>query len=245
MFNPTRTSSERMRGIVLISFLALLVSCAKSVVQVPVKQPVVAKVQPVLKEVQVTLKNITAQDLQENLTLRDELLMQVSVVRIVGEQVFPVDSKIIYLGKLAQGQQILLDTVGLKKANIQPGERIGVQLALWELDDYAKDQAFIHQVNQVGGLMQIPMALLEWSSLSNPVSWFIWGARLGSFGLDWWAKRDLRDLLGVSEVQWAYEDMSKGNWVRYKRGNWKGGQRGLGAYQYGFGYEIRVKDSFR
>jgi len=234
-----------MRGIVLISFLALLFSCAKPVVQVPVQQPIVAQVQPISKEVQVTLKHITAQDIQENLTLRDELLIQVAVVRIVGEQVFPVDSKILYLGKVAQGQQILLDTVGLKKAIIQPGERVGVQLSLWEIDDYSKDQAFIHQINQVSGLMQIPMALLEWSSLSNPVSWFIWGARLGSFGLDWWAKRDLKDLLGVSEVQWAYDDMSKGNLVRYKRGNWKGGQRGLSAYQYGFGYEIRVKDSFR
>jgi hypothetical protein len=234
-----------MRGIVLISFLALVVSCAKPVVQVSVHQPVVAQVLPVAKEAQVKLKNITAQDLQENLTLRDELLVQVSIVRIVGEQVFPVDVHLVYLGKVAEGQRIELDTVRLKMVRIQPGERFGVQLALWELDDYAKDQAFIHQVNQVSGLMQIPMALLDWSSLSNPVSWFIWGARLGSFGLDWWAKRDLKDLLGVSEVQWAYEDMSKGNLVRYKRGNWKGGQRGLGAYQYGFGYEIRVKDSFR
>ena len=234
-----------MRIILVLVSAAMLWSCAKPIVKAPVAQTPVSPVRPVSKEVQLHLKSITAHDLQENLTMRDELLIQVAVVRIVGDQVFPVETKMLYLGRVAQGQQILLDTVGLKSATIQPGERVGIQLSLWEVDDYAKDQAFVHQLNQVGGLVQIPMALLEWSSLTNPVGWFIWGARLGSIGLDWWAKRDLKDLLGVSEVQWAYADMSKGNLVRYKRGNWKGGKRGLGAYHYGFSYEIRVKDSFR
>lgn len=245
MPNTARTSSERMRLILVFFSVVFLWSCAKSISQLPVNQVTDLTVQPVAKEVKLSLKSITAYDLQENLTLRDELMVQIAIVRIVGETVFSESSKWVYVGSVAQGQQISLDTVQLKSAVIRPGERVGVQVSLWELDDYSKDQSFVHQLNQVSGLVQIPITLLEWSSFSNPLSWFIWGARIGSVGLDWWAKRDVKDLLGVSEVQWDYVDMPIGKLARFKRGTWKGGKRGLGAYQYGFAYEIRVNDSLR
>lgn len=245
MPNTARTSSERMRLILVFFSVVILWSCAKSISQLPVNQVTDLTVQPVAKEVKLSLKSIIAYDLQENLTLRDELMVQIAIVRIVGETVFPESSKWVYVGSVAQGQQISLDTVQLKSAVIRPGERVGVQVSLWELDDYSKDQSFVHQLNQVSGLVQIPITLLEWSSFSNPLSWFIWGARIGSVGLDWWAKRDVKDLLGVSEVQWDYVDMPIGKLARFKRGTWKGGKRGLGAYQYGFAYEIRVNDSLR
>ncbi len=234
-----------MRVILVLLSVALLWSCAKPIVKMPSTQMPLSQVKPVSKEVQLHLKSITAHDVQENSTLREEIIDQVAQVRIVGETVYPENSKWVYVGSVSQGQQITLDTVQLKSVILRPGERVGIQVSLWELDDYSKDQAFVHQLNQVSGLVQIPMTLMEWSSFSNPVSWFIWGARLGSVGLDWWAKRDGKDLLGVSEVQWDYADMSKGHSVRYKRGNWKAGKRGLGANQYGFSYEIHVNDSLR
>lgn len=234
-----------MRIILVLVSVALLWSCAKPIVKAPVGQSPIPRAQAVSKEVQLQLKSLTAHDLQENVTLRDELIVQVAIVKIQGETVFPESLKWVYVGSVAQGAEVKLDTIQLKSVLIRPGERVGVQVSLWELDDYSKDQAFIHQLNQVSGLVQIPLTLMEWSSFSNPVSWFIWGARLGSIGLDWWAKRDGKDLLGVSEIQWDYADMSKGRSVRYKRGNWKGGKRGLGAYQYGFSYEIHVNDSPR
>lgn len=234
-----------MRIILVLVSVALLWSCAKPIVKAPVGQSPIPRAQAVSKEVQLQLKSLTAHDLQENVTLRDELIVQVAIVKIQGETVFPESLKWVYVGSVAQGAEVKLDTIQLKSVLIRPGERVGVQVSLWELDDYSKDQAFIHQLNQVSGLVQIPLTLMEWSSFSNPVSWFIWGARLGSIGLDWWAKRDGKDLLGVSEIQWDYADMSKGRSVRYKRGNWKGGKRGLGAYQYGFSYEIHVNDSLR
>ncbi len=245
MPNPAGTSSKRMRVILVLLSVAIVWSCAKTSSTVPrvVEQKV--SVTPANKDVQLQMKTITAYDLQENVTLRDEILVQVAVVRIVGDAVYPESSRFVYVGSVAQGQQISLDSIRIKPVTIAAGERVGVQVYLWELDDYAKDQAFIHQLNQVSGLVQIPMTLMEWSSFSNPLSWFIWGARLGSVGLDWWAKRDGKDLLGVSEVQWDYADMSKGKSVRFKRGTWKGGKKGLGAYQYGFSYEIRVNDSLR
>jgi hypothetical protein len=146
-----------MRVILVFLSVVFLWSCAKSVTQLPVNQAIDVRIQPVEKEVKLDLKSITAHDLQENITLRDELLVQIAIVRIVGETVFPESSKWVYVGSVAQGQQISLDTVQLKSAVIRPGERVGVQVSLWELDDYSKDQAFIHQLNQVSGLVQIPM----------------------------------------------------------------------------------------
>ncbi len=234
-----------MRVILFFVAICTIWSCAKPLTPAVTSLPVTPKTQPVTKEIQLHLKSMIAHDLQENVTFRDELLIQVNQVKIIGEKVYPAGTRWIYVGSVGQGQEIKLDTVKMQAVLIRPEERLGIQVSLWELDDYSKDQAFIHQLNQVSGLVQIPLTLLEWSSISNPVSWFLWGARFGSVGLDWWAKRDGKDLLGVSEVQWDYSAMSKGKSVRFKRGNWKGGKRGLGAYHYGFSYEIRVNDSTR
>jgi hypothetical protein len=70
----------------------------------------------------------------------------------------------------------------------------------------------------------------------------MWGTRIGSVGLEYWAKQDGRDLLGVSELQWDWSVLPKGKVTRYKRGNWKGGKRGLNTFQYSYSYEIHVNE---
>ena len=110
------------------------------------------------------------------------------------------------------------------------------------LRDGAHGRAQFLPVNQVGGFLQIPIYMMEWSSVSNPLSWFLWGSRIGAWGLDWLAQVDHNDLLGVSEITWDWNDLPANMATRYKRGNWKGGKRGVNAYIYSFGYQIKVKD---
>ncbi|MEN9959445.1 MAG: hypothetical protein RLZZ474_1689 [Bacteroidota bacterium] len=194
------------------------------------------------RQVHVQLASISAYDIQENLNLKDELWVEYNVVAIKEGKILRMESASRFLGGIQQGGKITLDSIPALRILLNPGEQLGVQVSLWELDDYSKDQHLLKQVNQWGGMLQIPMMLVEWSSVSNPVSWFLWGARLGSIGLDYWSKQDGRDLLGVSELQWEWSEIKKGKLTRFKRGNWKGGRAGFNAYQYGYAYRVHVNE---
>ena len=233
-----------MRISILFCFVIFMFGCRKPVL-IPAAKPEIALTKPNIpkpKTISLSMESITATDLQENLSFQDELIIQYSLARILGDQVKQVETVTGYIGKIHQGEKIKLDTCKRLQMVLQAGERLGVQVSVWEVDDYTKDQKLLRSVNQWGGLLQIPMTLLEWSSFNNPVSWFLWGARIGGFGLDWMAKRDVHDLIGVSEIQWDWADLPKGNSTRFKRGKWTGGQRGISAYSYGFAYQIHVND---
>ncbi len=188
------------------------------------------------------LGDLKAYNIQENLSNKDELWIEYNLVAIKAGKILRVETASRFLGGIKQNERIELDSIPSLNLLLNPGEQMGVQVSLWELDDYTKDQHLLKQVNQWGGMLQIPMMLVEWSSASNPVSWFLWGARLGSIGLDYWSKQDGRDLLGVSELQWDWSSLPKGRSIRFKRGNWKGGRKGLNAYQYGYSYQIAINE---
>jgi len=223
-------------------FLSLM-GCGRKAVQnalISQQATVIHEIKP--RQVNLQLATITAYDIQENVNLKDELWMEYNIVAIKDGKILRLETASRYVGSVRQGQKISLDSIPPLNIGLNPGEQIGVQVSLWELDDYTKDVYLLKQENHWGGMLQVPLMLVEWSALSNPVSWFLWGARLGSIGLDYWSKQDGRDLIGVSELQWDWEALPKGKSTRFKRGNWKGGRSGLNAYQYGFSYRIHVNE---
>lgn len=227
-----------------IYFLAFLLSvaCRRANVSSPVQTNPVVITKEKAREMSLQLASITAYDIQENVNLKDELWVEYNLVAIKEGQILRMETASRFLGGVRQGDKIALDTIPALRIRLNPGEQLGLQVSLWELDDYTKDQHLLNQVNQWGGMLQVPMMLVEWSSVSNPISWFLWGARLSSLGLHYWSKQDGRDLLGVSELQWDWAALPKGKSTRFKRGNWKGGKAGLGAYQYGYAYRIHVNE---
>lgn len=227
--------------IYLLALLSMM-SCRRNVV--PHTLPSQSVLKPVDKPRQVNLQltSITAYNIQESVNLKDELWVEYNIVAIKDGKILRLETASRYLGAVRQGQQIALDSIPPLNMSLNPGEQIGVQVSMWELDDYSKDVNLLKQVNHWGGMLQVPLMLVEWSALSNPVSWFLWSTRLGSIGLDYWSRQDGRDLIGVSELQWDWSALPKGKSSRFKRGNWKGGRSGLNAYQYGFSYRINVNE---
>lgn len=219
-----------------------MVACQRTVAPTPAiqKNPVAIMEQP--REISLHLKAIKATDLQENISFQDELWIEFNVVAIQSGKIIRAETASRFLGGIKQGAKINLDSIPPVKIKLNPGEQVGIQVSLWELDDYTKDQKLLHQVNRWGGMLQVPLMILDWSAVSNPVSWFMWGTRIGSVGLDYWAKQDGRDLIGVSEVQWDWSGLPKGKVTRFKRGNWKGGKAGLNTFQYSYSYEIHVNE---
>lgn len=209
---------------------------------VPINQVKSQSTQIRKKHVELSLQSMKAIDIQEQLTGHDELFVAYQIGIIERDSLIYSQINTVYVGNAKQGQVLPLDTMAHLSVELKPGQTLGIQVALWEVDDYQKMQKFMRQVNHVGGFLQVPIHMLEWSSVSNPLAWFLWGSRVSGWGLDWLAQVDRNDLIGVSEIRWNWDEIPSKNATRFKRGNWKGGKRGLNEYVYSFAYQIKVKD---
>ena len=200
------------------------------------------KVQYISKQVDLQLKPLIAHDIQENLTQFDELFVTYSLSVVEKDSVVKAAQGTQYLGKVKKGANLSLDSIPGLRLDLKEGQKLGIQIALWEIDDYSKSQKFLNKVGMYSSALQIPLTFIEWSSASNPLGWFLWGTRLGSMGLDFLATLDRDDLLGISEGVWTWDDLSLQNRPRIKRIQWKGKDSAINSFHYEFGYEIKVKD---
>jgi len=200
------------------------------------------KIQLKRKQIDLKLQALTAHDIQENLTLHDELLISYSLIVVEKDSVVKAARGTHYLGNVKKGAKISLDTLKVLRVELQEGQKIGIQLALWEIDDYTKSQKFLNKVSNYSDALRIPIAFMEWSSVTNPLGWFLWGTRLSSMGLSFLATLDQDDLMGISEVTWTWDDLTLLNRPKFKRIHWKGKDSKLNSFHYEFGYEIMVKD---
>jgi hypothetical protein len=231
-----------MRNYLFIFLLISFVACRQKTIPLPMSQPKPVQILEKPREVSLELAAFKAYDIQENLSLHDELWVEYNLVAIKSGRILRLETSSRYLGKIKQGASVELDSIPALRLQLNPGEQLGVQVSLWEIDDYSKDLNVLRKVNNWGGMIQIPLMLVEWSSVSNPLSWFLWGTRLGAVGLSYWSEQDGRDLIGVSELQWDWASLPKGKTSRFKRGNWKGGRTNLNGFQYGYSYRIRLNE---
>ncbi len=215
-----------MRKILLYFLLITLFSCRKEAI--PVKTAQVEKQFIPNKLVQFRLNQILATNIQENITQADELLLVYSIVVIENQQVVQIQQSSHYLGKVKQGIAL----------SLKPGQRLGIQVTLWEIDDYQQIKRVLRQVNQWGGVLQVPVSLLELSSVTHPFGWFMWGLKASGLGMELWSKWDGNDRLGISEMQITWDQVASLN----KKGTWKSGPKMLNDYHYDFSYEISVRD---
>ena len=184
------------------------------------------------KQIDLKLQPLIAHDIQENLTLHDELLITYSLIVVDQDSVVKAVHGTHYLGKVKKGAKMSLDSIPSLRLDVKEGQKLGIQIALWEIDDYSKSQIFLNKVISYSEALQIPLALVEWSSASNPLGWFLWGTRLSSMGLGFLATLDQDDLLGISEVVWTWEDLSILNRSRFKRIDWKGKHSAINSFHY-------------
>jgi hypothetical protein len=233
----------KRNGLLGVLLLLLLAACQKKVIPLAQKVEIqsIPKVieSPKIKRISLHLKSIKANDLQENLSLYDELLVNYSISVIEGDHIIQTYSSFKKLGNIRQNQIILLDSLQLSPIELKKNQKVGIQISLWEMDNYDQITKAFNQLNTVGGILQVPIALAEWSSVSNPLGWFLWGTRAGGLGMYFLSKFDQNDLLGVSEIIWSYEEIPKGKVDRFKKGNWIGGKKGIDRYDYQFTYQIK------
>lgn len=216
-----------MRVILFFVILSLFSCARKSAIPVVVEQNKQDE-----KRIQVNLKTLKVVKTQE--FLGDELVLVGAIGILEGDKIMPVQVFTTYLGKVKNGQLIRLDTIKNVEVRLKHGQKASFQLSLFEKEDYQPAKSWVNRFNAVSGVLAIPLAL---SSAENPVSWFLWGMKASSFGLDWVSELDKQDLLGVSETQWAYETVNSST----RSGKWKGGRKLVDAYEYQYTIQINVE----
>ena len=216
-----------MRIILFFVFLSLFSCSRKSAIPVVVEQNKQDE-----KRIQVNLKTLKVVKTQE--FLGDELVLVGAIGILEGDKIRPVQVFSTYLGKVKNGQVIRLDTIKKVEVRLKQGQKASFQLSLFEIEDYQPAKKWVNRFNTVSGILAIPLAL---SSVENPVSWFLWGMKAGSFGLDWVSELDKQDLLGVSETQWSYETVNSSA----RTGKWMGGRKLVDAYEYQYTIQINVE----
>ncbi len=231
-----------MQKITLLLFAVCMFGCHSNR-RLPSKENLASKeVQRIRKQVDLILKPLIAQDIQENLTRFDELFFTYSLSVVDQDSVVKAAHATHYLGKVKKGAKMRLDSIPGLRLDLKEGQKLGIQIALWEIDDYSKSQKFLNKISLYSDALQIPLTFIEWSSVSNPLGWFMWGTRLSSVGLGFLASLDRDDLLGISEGVWSWDDLSRQNRPIIKYIHWKGKDSAVNSYHYEFAYEIKVKD---
>lgn len=184
------------------------------------------------KRIQVHLKSLKVLKTQE--FLGDELVMVGAIGILEDDKIKPVQVFSTYLGRVKTGQLIRLDTIKKVELRLNQGQKASFQLSLFEIEDYQPAKKWVNRFNAISGALAIPLAL---SSAENPVSWFLWGMKAGSLGLDWMSDLDKQDLLGVSETQWDYDRLQSST----RTGKWMGGRKLVDAYEYQYTFQINVE----
>lgn len=197
------------------------------------------------KKIKLSIKDLRCNEIQEKLTLKDELLLNVSISVFENGKLLQTLNKTSFLKEVKKGDLIPLDTIQMPEVEVKKNQLLGVQISIWEVDDYTSINKTMGQINQVGGLLQVPITLLEWSAVSNPMGWFLWGTRLSGLGLYWLSKKDKNDLMGVSEVQWYEKEMPKSNFIRSKKEVFIGKGNPLTNFNYQLRYQIISKEIIR
>jgi hypothetical protein len=231
-------------GIFLL-VLSLLSCHKKQVVMLSKNDKSLIREAEYVKNISLKLGDLQVNEIQEKLTFKDELLLNVSISVFENGKLLQAANKSSYLNGVKKGQTIKLDTIKLPMLDVKKNQTLGIQISVWEVDDYTAINKTMGQINQLGGLVQVPITLLEWSSVSNPVGWFLWGSRVGGLGLYWIAKKDKNDLIGVSEVQWKEDKMPKFNFIRSKKEVFNKQGNPLTNFNYVLTYQIISKEMIR
>ncbi len=198
-----------------------------------------------LKKIRLELQDLKCNEIQEKFTFKDEILLIATISVFEKGQLVESLNRTSFLPGMGKDMIIGLDSIKLPELIVKKNQTLGIQISVWEVDDYTSINKTMGQINQIGGLLQVPITLLEWSAVSNPVGWFLWGSRVSGLGLQWLSKKDKNDLIGVSEVQWLEKDMPINNFVRSKKEVFVKKGKSLTNFNYVLRYQIHSKEMIR
>lgn len=194
-----------------------------------------------IKTAQMQVKSLQATDLQEDLSFADELTLAYSMT-VVNENNLVTQTVNGSWGvqKVKKKQLIAENEFKPIEIIIPEKSKLLTSVVLVEVDDYEKAKKTVAQINELGGLAQIPATLIELGSMDTPLSLILLGLKATGTGLKIIDHFDKDDVLGQNTFTLTQEDLKKGQTLYSIPLTFKGGKTFVNTYHYDLAYLLKI-----
>lgn len=215
-------------------FLLILAGCKTA--QKPIAAPVIVSPKVVESTLQIT--ELQANDLEENLTLQDELLLAYSLTA------FDANNRATGSINGTWGVEKVKQDAVFGRTSFPPvtlpiphNGKILASVVLVEIDDYQTTQSWLKNAQKVGTVVSVPAIFLEIGALATPLKYISAGLVAAGVGFELTQKIDNDDILGQTNHEFSYAQALRQPIIKvavpFK------GKRGLTTYDYNLSFEIK------
>jgi hypothetical protein len=217
-----------------VLFFFALASCKTA--QKTALSPTSAAPKTVESTLQIT--SLKVNDLEENLTLQDEVLLAYSLTTFDAQN----QSKEVINGtwgikKVAQKDSFLREDFQPISLQIPHNGKMLASVVLVEIDDYQATQRWLKDAQKVGTLVGVPAVLLEIGTLATPLKYISAGLIAAGAGFELTQKIDSDDILGQINHEVSYAQSLRQPLIKVAVP--LKGKKGLTTYNYSLTFELK------
>jgi hypothetical protein len=177
----------------LIAIILLFTSCKST------KPIATTQTQAIQKDrvISLQVKSLKAIDLEEELTLADEVVLTYSLTAVdENNKILEVANGSWGVESMKKGQIVLGEKFQPLLLNIPAKGKVISSVILMEIDDYQKAQNIVNKINTVGGLGKIPAMFVSLGEYETPLAVVFASLQAAGIGLKAVDNYDKDDLLG-------------------------------------------------
>lgn len=201
------SNSFRLFGInFLIIFIGLisLSSCRTT------KPTVSTSVQQIDKVISMQIKSLKAINLEEDLTLADEIMLTYALTAIdENNKVTQVANGSFGVESMKKGQIIPTEKFKPLSLVLPQKGKILASVILTEIEDYQKAQNTVKKINEFGGIGKIPALFISLGEYETPLAVVFASLQAAGIGLKAAEHFDKDDLLGQNTFDLSLTNLSK------------------------------------
>lgn len=186
------------------------------------------------------VKSLKAINLEEELTLADEVVLTYSLTAIdENNKVVQVANGSWGVESMKKGQVALGDKFKTIEMQIPLKGKVLSSVVLTEIDDYQKAQNMVKKINELGGLGKIPAMFITLGEFETPLAIVFASLQAAGIGLKAADKFDQDDLLGQSTFD-LHVSLLSNSQKMYPINLIFEGEHLKNKFQYELNYEIKI-----
>lgn len=160
--------------------------------------------------VQLQINQIQAVDLEESISMADELMLNYSMASFdESDKAIEVVNGVWGVERAKKGQVFLAEKFKPIQLKMPANGKIIASVILTEIDDYEKAKTIIASINKLGGLAQGVATLIELGSYETPLAFVTGTLQAAGLGIKLVDHFDNDDILGSDIRQISANDFSK------------------------------------
>jgi hypothetical protein len=225
--------------VLLIFTIAFLFTSCKST-----KPLATTQTQEIKKDrvISLQVKSLKAIDLEEDLTLADEVVLTYSLTAVdENNKILEVANGSWGVESMKKGQIVLGDKFQPLLLNIPAKGKVISSVILMEIDDYQKAQNIVNKINTIGGLGKIPAMFVSLGEYETPLAVVFASLQAAGIGLKAVDNYDKDDLLGQKKYD-VYTSTLPQTPKTYPVNLVFKGEHLKNTFHYELSYELTIKE---